>query len=236
MGIKIELLEDKTDFCPKAGEIGPTILQGHIIDNNFAFLNRFKPVDTPYQGAFPRAAGATDYHYLSRINLEIDIPENMELVEPFIYFLESNHRLAILWKPVYLNRLGEYVKGNSAHKTFEFVTSSLVDKVSKVCEGLSILNSLIIDMKTRHKKDKIPLDGDRMSLDFHKYHALGNDYIVIDPNETKAKLPAHPVKTGQARLELPGDVDMITGSALPPTPAYRQEGGASSRLARESHP
>ena len=41
-----------------------------------------------------------------------------------------------------------------------------------------------------------------MSLDFHKYHALGNDYIVIDPNETKAKLPAHPVKTGQARLEL----------------------------------
>jgi diaminopimelate epimerase len=41
-----------------------------------------------------------------------------------------------------------------------------------------------------------------MSLNFHKYHALGNDYIVIDPNKTNAKLSAHPVKTGQARLEL----------------------------------
>jgi diaminopimelate epimerase len=45
-------------------------------------------------------------------------------------------------------------------------------------------------MKTRHKKDKIPLDGDVIPYDFHKYHALGNDYIVIDPNKTKAKLPA----------------------------------------------
>jgi len=87
-------------------------------------------------------------------------------------------------------------------KLLSFVTSSLVDKVSKVCEGLSILNSLIIDMKTRHKKDKIPMDGDVIPYDFHKYHALGNDYIVIDPNKTKVKLPAHPVKTGQARLEL----------------------------------
>jgi hypothetical protein len=47
------------------------------------------------------------------------------------------------------------------------------------------------------------------------------------------KLPAHPVKTGQARLGLPGNVDMITGSAFLPAPAYRQEGGASSRLARK---
>ena len=47
------------------------------------------------------------------------------------------------------------------------------------------------------------------------------------------KLRAHPVKTGQARLGLPGDVDMIIGSAFLPAPAYRQEGGAFSRLARE---
>ena len=45
-------------------------------------------------------------------------------------------------------------------------------------------------MNTRHKKDKIPLDGDVIPYDFHKYHALGNDYIVIDPNKTKAKLSA----------------------------------------------
>jgi hypothetical protein len=47
------------------------------------------------------------------------------------------------------------------------------------------------------------------------------------------KLPAHPVKTGQARQGLPGNVDMITGSAFLPAPAYGQEGGASSRLARD---
>jgi hypothetical protein len=56
------------------------------------------------------------------------------------------------------------------------------------------------------------------------------------------KLSAHPVKTGQARQGLPGNVDMIIGSALTPVlesvtalpaPAYRQEDGASSRLARE---
>jgi len=35
------------------------------------------------------------------------------------------------------------------------------------------------------------------------------------------------------RAALPGNVDMIIGSALLPAPAYRQEGGASSRLARE---
>jgi hypothetical protein len=47
------------------------------------------------------------------------------------------------------------------------------------------------------------------------------------------KLSAHPVKTGQARLGLPGNVDVIIGSAFFPAPAYRQEGGAFSRLARE---
>jgi len=55
---------------------------------------------------------------------------------------------------------------------------------------------------------------------------------------------AYPVKTGQARLGLPGNVDMITGSALTPVlesvtalPAYLstagRQGGASSRLVRE---
>jgi hypothetical protein len=40
------------------------------------------------------------------------------------------------------------------------------------------------------------------------------------------KLPAH-------RAGLPGNVDMIIGSAFLSAPAYRQEGGASSRLARD---
>jgi hypothetical protein len=50
------------------------------------------------------------------------------------------------------------------------------------------------------------------------------------------------VKPPTHRAGLPGNVDMIIGSALTPlresvtalpAPAYRQEGGASSRLARE---
>ena len=34
-------------------------------------------------------------------------------------------------------------------------------------------------------------------------------------SEKVVKLPAHPVKTGQARLGLPGNVDVIRGSAFP---------------------
>ena len=41
------------------------------------------------------------------------------------------------------------------------------------------------------------------------------------------KLFAHPVKTGQARLGLLGNVDMITGSALTP---LRESVAASPRL------
>ena len=53
------------------------------------------------------------------------------------------------------------------------------------------------------------------------------------------KLPAHPVKTGQARQGLPGNVDVITRSALTPlresvaalpAPAYRQEAGHPADL------
>jgi seryl-tRNA synthetase len=53
--------------------------------------------------------------------------------------------------------------------------------------------------------------------------------------QPQMKLPAH-------RAGLPGNVNTIIGSALtplresvtalPPSPCYRQEGGASSRLAR----
>jgi diaminopimelate epimerase len=49
-------------------------------------------------------------------------------------------------------------------------------------------------MNTRHKKDKIPLDGDSMSMNFYKYHALGNDYIVIDPNNTNLDLTPENIK------------------------------------------
>jgi hypothetical protein len=41
------------------------------------------------------------------------------------------------------------------------------------------------------------------------------------------------VKLTAHRAGLPGNVDLITGSAFLPAPAYRREGGAFSRLARE---
>ena len=43
-------------------------------------------------------------------------------------------------------------------------------------------------MSVRQKKNKAPLRGDLIPYDFHKYHALGNDYIVIDPNKTKLNM------------------------------------------------
>ena len=62
--------------------------------------------------------------------------------------------------------------------------------------------------------------------------------MSIFSSAEEVKLPAHPVKTGQARQGLPGNVDMIIGSAfLPAIPLRRdlpagRQGGASSRLAR----
>ena len=59
---------------------------------------------------------------------------------------------------------------------------------------------------------------------------------------TKPCLYAFQVKLPTHRAGLPGNVDMIRGSALTPlresvttlpAPAYWQEGGASSRLARD---
>jgi hypothetical protein len=44
---------------------------------------------------------------------------------------------------------------------------------------------------------------------------------------SEVKLLAH-------RAGLPGDVDSIRGSAFLPAPAHWQEGGASSRLARDT--
>jgi hypothetical protein len=60
------------------------------------------------------------------------------------------------------------------------------------------------------------------------------------PISNEASRPCLP--TGRHRAGLPGNVDTITGSALTPlqesvtalpTPAYGQEGGAPSRLARD---
>ncbi|WP_374214245.1 hypothetical protein [Candidatus Desulfosporosinus nitrosoreducens] len=33
-----------------------------------------------------------------------------------------------------------------------------------------------------------------MKIDYYKYHALGNDYIVIDPNKTRINLSAENIK------------------------------------------
>ena len=57
------------------------------------------------------------------------------------------------------------------------------------------------------------------------------------PSESPRSCLPTPVPTaggaGRHRARLPGNLNMITGSAFLPAPAYRQEGGASSRLARD---
>ena len=57
------------------------------------------------------------------------------------------------------------------------------------------------------------------------------------------KLPAYSVKTGQARLELPGNEDMIIGSALTPVlesvaalPAYKAGHPAGRQVPRKPRP
>ena len=58
---------------------------------------------------------------------------------------------------------------------------------------------------------------------------------TADPGAGKKSEASRPcLPTGRHKAELPGNVDMITGSAFLPAPDYRQEGGASSRLARKN--
>jgi hypothetical protein len=86
--------------------------------------------------------------------------------------------------------------------------------------GISVRNivSKRKNLKTRfQEKVEIPFDSVRQGESGFSQIELG------------VKLTAH-------RAGLPGNVDLITGSAFLPAPAYRQEGGASSRLARDLKP
>ena len=49
-------------------------------------------------------------------------------------------------------------------------------------------------MSAQQKKNKVPLRGNVTPCSFHKYHALGNDYIVIDPNKTKLNMTPENIK------------------------------------------
>jgi diaminopimelate epimerase len=67
-----------------------------------------------------------------------------------------------------------------------------------------------------------------MATDFYKYHALGNDYIVIDPNKVKLLLDKKAIKLicdrnfgvgsdgnmlgGAIDIEIKGDRVFMTGS------------------------
>ena len=46
--------------------------------------------------------------------------------------------------------------------------------------------------KGKGKKERTPTETSekesKMATDFYKYHALGNDYIVMDPNKTRIAL------------------------------------------------
>ena len=50
---------------------------------------------------------------------------------------------------------------------------------------------------------------------------------------TRSEAPRLPLRPDRHTAGVLGNVDKITGSAFLPAPAYRKEGGASSRLARE---
>ena len=59
-----------------------------------------------------------------------------------------------------------------------------------------------------------------MVTDFYKYHALGNDYIVIDPNVSNFNLNEIAIKLicdvhmpgGEIEVEIEGDRVFMTGS------------------------
>jgi len=53
MWIKIELLENETDFGPEQVDVCFFIRQIHAIHGQFAFINRSQLVDCADQGAMP---------------------------------------------------------------------------------------------------------------------------------------------------------------------------------------
>ena len=56
---------------------------------------------------------------------------------------------------------------------------------------------------------------------------------VLSQHTRPSEVPRLPLRRGRHRAGFPGNVEIITRSTFVPAPAYRQEGGASSQLARE---
>jgi hypothetical protein len=100
VGIEVELLKDEADLCAKAGEIGVAIMKRYVIDDNLAILDWFEPIYTSYQSAFTGTTRAADDHHFSRLDMKVNVPEDMQLPEPFVYFLEGYHvtRSSLNWR------------------------------------------------------------------------------------------------------------------------------------------
>jgi hypothetical protein len=89
--VEVKLLKDETDLGPQFGQIGGMVVQGMPSTNSSPFWNFSKAIDAADERGFARAAGAAHHHHFSGGDMQIDVPEDMQLAEPFVDAVESDH-------------------------------------------------------------------------------------------------------------------------------------------------
>jgi hypothetical protein len=87
----VELLEDKANICSQFGQIDAVIMQGGFIHMQFPVLKFFQSVDAPDQSGFSRAARSANHNNLARLNMHIDIFQNMKFTKPLVDTFEFDH-------------------------------------------------------------------------------------------------------------------------------------------------
>ena len=95
MGKQIELLKHHTDLFSHGIDGLDVITQGNAVDNNIALLVLFEAINASDKRRFARPRRPTNHKLFAFKNIEIDIPEHMELIPvPFIDLGKADDGLA----------------------------------------------------------------------------------------------------------------------------------------------
>ena len=97
MGEQVELLEHHAHFPADGFYIVQIIGQACAIHYNAALLVLFQTVNTADQGRFTGTGRAANHYLLTFVNLQINIPQYMELTVPFIQTADIDQTGSLLF-------------------------------------------------------------------------------------------------------------------------------------------
>jgi hypothetical protein len=92
VGEEVELLEDHPDFLTEAVDVDAGIMDGDAVHPQLAGVDGLQPVDGADQGALPAPAGAEDHHHFPFIDVQGDVPQNVQIPEPLVHLPEGDDR------------------------------------------------------------------------------------------------------------------------------------------------